>query len=135
MTDLIARIEALDGPDREVDALIKAAVYGGVALQSPFNGEWCLYVDGTIDPRGGKLLAQPRGVDWHNDRYTGSIDAAMTLVLEGYAATVTAFTNGAGKAVVWIGSYNEIMRASDGTEGATPALALCAEALRARGVE
>lgn len=91
LLQLAYRCEAARGADRELDILIKAAVYGGLALQSPFNGEWCVYAPITDDPRTGKLLQRPHSVPhviWQADNYSASIDAAATLVPEGYVFTV-----------------------------------------------
>lgn len=63
----------------------------------------------------------------NNHRYTSSIDAAMTLVPEGWGWTLTHW----GCFRLW-----EIGDGMDVTSKAkTPALAICAAALRARGVE
>lgn len=110
MTDLIARIESADGPDRELDVAIHESI-------------------GNVVDRGCPA-------DWHSEdetpRYTASIDAALMLVpvchymhvytpygevLQGYA----------------------VVRDRDGgplftSAAATPALALAAAALKARGV-
>jgi len=84
MTDLMelaSRVEA-GIASRELEMRIKAAVYGGVALQSPFNGEWCIYRAGTTDARTGKIMERPRLIahaDWLRDSYMTSADAAMQL--------------------------------------------------------
>lgn len=80
-SELIARLEALTGPDREVDALIKCALLAPAEAyveQSRFNGEWCVY-HGVY---GGspRLFQWPRGFE--NIRLaslTASIDAAVAL--------------------------------------------------------
>lgn len=91
MRDLIARLEAATGPDRELDAEIADAV--------------------EFDP-----------TCLHSPAYTASIDAAMTLVppdtgIWGVAKLGDQYTAHAG---------------NPDHEGATPALALCIAALRAR---
>lgn len=79
--ELIARLEALTGPDREVDARINCALLAPVKAyveQSPFNGEWCIY-DGEYGGRP-RLFQFPR--DLQNIRLasiTGSLDAAVAL--------------------------------------------------------
>lgn len=134
MSDLLAlaeRCEAATGPDRELDISIKAALYGGVALKSPFNGEWCVYRVGTDDPRTGKTVERPRNVafeQWSADRYTASIDAAMTLVEGMNKWAMTASSNGdRWEAWVW-----EADVPPNWHNAATPALALVTAALRAR---
>lgn len=82
---LADRVEALDRADREVDALIKQAVFvpGGFIRQSPINGNWCIYENGNNGKE--RLVERPRSVShgkWRSDAYTSSIDAAMTLVPE-----------------------------------------------------
>lgn len=63
----------------------------------------------------------------HNDpRYTASIDAALTLVPAGYDWAVF-HTNGGITLHAWCGDREDRF-------GATPALALAAAALKARGV-
>jgi hypothetical protein len=57
--------------------------------------------------------------------YCGSLDAAMTLA-EDYGGEVTFFKDGTAKAFLWQ-PYPMAVEA----KGATPALALCAAALRA----
>jgi hypothetical protein len=135
---LAERVEQARGPNRELDVRIKAALFGAVPLVSPFNGEWCLYRPGTTDARIGKSFERPFRVShesWTSDRYTASLDAAMTLI--------PSEANSAGE--VWRAeSYSDPgviaphVRASAWVSGAarvyaaTPALALTAAALRAR---
>ena len=121
MTTLADRIEGLAGPDREVDAEIAKAVG---TLHGPeeivdFESRSVVYIDEQARP------------------YTASIDAAMTLLPDncGYALRksiglsplVSLQLDGDG----W-----QIDRTVDGWtdwhRGATPALALCAAAIRAR---
>lgn len=116
LADLIARVEAATGGDRALDFLINetTGVAWRVTRDEPgFVGE---YVQG-----------------W-NPAVTDSLDAALALkdrVLPGYAAAVgdMAF-EGAGKrpwATIWTPTGNPQFVA----EGATPALALIAAALKA----
>ena len=103
LNELAAKVEGLSGPDREVDYLIADAVLG--AVKPPFR----------------------RG---HCEKYTESIDAAMTLVegKRGWMLNNFDGPNGTGEASVWGDSMTKF---SDGF-GATPAIALTAAALRAR---
>ena len=66
MTDLIARIESADGPSRELDEAIERAVGRYTAFQHYTLGD-----DDTPD--------------YVPTRYTASIDAALTLVPEGWS--------------------------------------------------
>lgn len=105
MTDNTALIEALEraeGPSRELD---RSIFY---ALQDQMTG----------DP-------------FFAPKFTASIDAAMTLVPEGWAATVCRFNSGKGKAILWRDSWCDNHAPTAGTDAPTPAIALCIAALRA----
>jgi len=81
LNELADRVEALAGPDAEVDALIRCALFasaGAYVKQSPINGAWCIY---EIGFNGKERSWQPHGLS-HEQRlgsFTASIDAAMTL--------------------------------------------------------
>jgi hypothetical protein len=108
LSDLIARVEAASGPDRELDLAIAEAA--GVK-----HGHTC-DDNGIIHPCWGNVL-----------RYSASLDAAVSLVPGGMAWTVLAIS-GAEPAThspsAVVSRYHAL--------AATPALALCAAALRAR---
>lgn len=110
MTDLIERIESAKGPSRELDAEIAPLVGLRVVDEGHPIGR-CFY-----DKLG-------HGVPLPS--FTASIDAALTLVPEGLAGIVS----------IDFG-YARLER-EDGehwsSDAATPALALVAAALRARG--
>ncbi len=127
MSDLIAlaeRCEKATGPDRELDRLIVLALGADVEriAGSAADGSQ----DGFVDRKG----VLPKGF-----AYTASLDAAMTLVPEGWE---TAIYLGGERANVQM--ETQAMRDSWFDEGGgpidgtapTPALALCAAALRAR---
>ena len=132
--DLIARLEAAVEPSRDLDVAIWAAIgYPGVVGTKPtayrlgtaekLNGEVALTWPG--DPRCGHHdLGQVR-------RYTGSIDAALTLAPEGWEWTVQSRPHGDGLA--HFGRAWE--SGSDTVIAATPALALAIAALRARAAD
>lgn len=135
LMDLAERCEKAQGPDRELDAEILAALVGGVAKQSPINGAWCVYI-GT-DSRGRPRLWEARtDVEnaWRHAPFTASLDAALSLVPEGWAWAVyggareeivsTAYCVPNGGRLPWPDWVTDIC-------AATPALALCAAALRA----
>lgn len=112
MTDLIARLEAAEGPDRELDAEIENLLAGGSDRDLEYivsNG-----VEDTTAP----------------PRYTASIDAALTLVPEGWTWGIM-HCAGAPPEVCFYravcGVYSSIVAVA-----ATPALALCIAALKAR---
>jgi hypothetical protein len=104
MKDLIAKLEAATEGSRELDAEINGALFG-------------------------KRLARPVDVAGGPPQYTTSLDAALSLVPEGYAFSVT---DGArNRANVWkLSPIKEIPPPY--SKGATPALALVIAALRAR---
>lgn len=115
MTDLITRLQAAEGPSRELDAEI--ALMRG----------WTAFSDYWLSPSG-------RQRQFHPPSFTSSIDAALTLVPEGFGCTLHIPPR-------FDGAKNQhcvLERWDDGdeisaTNCATPALALCIAALRARG--
>jgi hypothetical protein len=102
--ELAERCEQATGPDRELDAAILAAVNDG-------HGH----------------------VTFETPRYTASLDAAMTLVPEG-AQVLLSSINPEKEAVDgrWHSIAGDPEATEDTSSGVTPALALCAAALRAR---
>lgn len=114
---LIARLESADGPSRELDWAIAESL-GWTRCQ--VGQVIACYAPGDPHMKAGA------------PRYTASIDAALTLVPEGWHMSVNT-TVGAllqGSAAV---------RDRDGgpsfaSAASTPALALAAAALKARGV-
>lgn len=137
MSDLVAlaeRVEAATGADRELDAEIWLAVTPGatrsktIVPDHEYNGKprcgW------TIDEtrENGHLIIVPA--------YTASLDAAMSLVLEGWR---TAMVSEMEHRDAWhwrLGRKHspQIRFGEGGVDGvaATPALALLSAALRAR---
>ena len=71
LSDLIARLEKATGPDLELDEQIQAAI-SGATLEKQADGRNAYHRDGFWISIG-KVLP-----------YTSSIDAAMTLVPEGW---------------------------------------------------
>lgn len=103
------RCEAAAGPARDLDADIGEAVTG-----------W-------ERPSGGVWQTTPH--------YTASLGAAMTLVPEGWAVQIVRTANGKrGGANLYLFSDPSTQEPSGRQQGSaeTPALALCAAALRAR---
>lgn len=124
LMEIAARVEAATGADRELDGLIAEAI--GVRIFSFTNSV-------LIDPFG-KSDAR-RDVQAHSAlAYTGSIDAAMSLVPEGYWWKVghvmgpQPLTQNMSWA--FVGPTDSIIRMPAPSH--TPALALTAAALRAR---
>lgn len=131
LSDLADRIEGLDGPSRVTDVEVHLAAFG----DRPFGQ------DGPPNnPRPGTLsgyLETYRSVINSDDlddlcpRYTASLDAAMTLVPEGLRPVITTLGE-KPIARLWSGDRSDVISRAEAT---TPALALCAAALRARDME
>ena len=131
MTDLIERLKAATKGSRELDAEICVHLLGGgaYAAESPFNGEWCVYKG--EDSAGRPRLAENKKGDVPDTRlsYTTSLDAALTLVPEGYD-WIVADVNGhvGGTPYACVGDEKQHF-------GETPCLSLCIAALKARETE
>lgn len=103
MTKLSERVERLEGPDREIDRAIAEAI----------------------------------GIGWYYSqgnpefRYTASLDAAMSLVPEGYSWIL--YSDGSCE-VGPTPIAGSMMDAEFTADAATPAIALCAAALKSRGL-
>ena len=120
LLELAARCEAATGPDREIDCRISLEL-SGIAYGDSDVAEMLLYRD---EPTG---YGRYRPADEHVPAYTASLDAAMTLVPEGHVWSVDA------GGFAGVEPYNGDPGPSWSTKcGNTPALALCAAALRAR---
>jgi hypothetical protein len=129
LDELAELCEAASGPDRELDALIDAATA---------KGRWAPHCEVAPSPTKGRVQYRTRGDSlalWHEQdarSFTASLDAAMTLVPDGWDWSVGTCGNGRGG--------HAFMRRPDGmgldheieNDAATPALALAAAALRAR---
>jgi hypothetical protein len=134
MTDLMelaSRVEAREGPDRELDALICLAIgqSGGNPIVAPGMAGWLVGSQTNPNPVEAK-------------RYTASLDAAMSLVPPNCYPWVEFGKNkGVAESRRW---YAHIAAPDDWDRqrvedewhcdvyAATPALALTAAALRAR---
>lgn len=82
LTQLADRLEKATGADRELNALILcalAAPEGSFVVQSPINGEWCIY-DGK-DRHGRHRLWEAGQGWWRSGGWplTASIDTALAL--------------------------------------------------------
>lgn len=119
MSDLIERLEKATGPNRELDEAIALAVLSA-------GGEVRLLGMADDDPPL-KMFTYPDGSKGTALRYTSSLDAALTLVPEGFAADIICYTSGNGRTAVW--NEPSIFRCD---RGSTPAIALCIAALKAR---
>lgn len=129
MRDLIAKLEAATGPDRELDAEIYIALTPGcVSVERP-------PLDGLIhSDTAGWLFRWETPFPWHArwqpvPCYTTSLDAALTLVPEASDWSVQV-KNGRPLAAV----TNPKSKIADVLFGRAfnPAITLCITALRAR---
>jgi hypothetical protein len=151
LSELIERIEAATGPDRSIDEAIYHDLLGfcrhankertGAQSDTGFD---CL--DCGADSWGNKSRkgGYPAGQGLHDSapRYTTSLDAARTLVPDNCLYTVRTIWDGdkqAGLASVSIyerapglGQPRLFWMGEHQIDAATPALALCAAALKAR---
>ena len=107
--ELIAALEKAEGPSRELDATI--AYHAGEAR-----------------------LGLPVPETWLAKHYTSSIDAALTLVPEGWRVNSISNVENGWHAVLVRGQWNVAGYATAGSVvSVTPAIALCIAALKARG--
>lgn len=120
---LCERVEGLACADREVDAEIAVAVLGYFVVQQRYEGEHPRYAYRDSD---GNLVLPGQAGDMLVREFTGSIDAALTLVPEGQVWNLQTDYGLPGRARVWDGVRNYE------ADGDTPAIALCAAALKAR---
>lgn len=123
MKDLIERLEKAEGPDRELDYAIEAVMHpwlaeGSYRRLAGDNG----WHSPTPPIKGGDKIASARD-------FTASLDAALTLVPEGrWWVLNSGVQSGAARAQVDAGTAWQSYEA----HGATPAIATCIAALRAR---
>lgn len=119
--DLIARTQKATGPDRELD--LEILNYDG--RQPPWI--WLDRASGTItrEQYGPGAAGNPVA---SLECFTGSVDAALTLIPDGYAWRLDQALSDAGdKTLAWAS-----VEGFHANRVATPALALCAAALKAR---
>lgn len=117
MNDLISRLSAATGPSRELDAEI--ALANGWAHRTMPNGE--------------RYWRSPTGVICPQPlRYTASIDAALTLVPEGYGFMLRYHETAAGmRAICSLLGSNGDPDTWD-VKAITPAIALVIACLKAK---
>lgn len=129
---LAERCEQATGADRELDALIAVALNPD-CYRLPVEGDVAEYGDPLI--RGDVVFLRGFiGAVGTSAKYTGSIDVATCLTPADYAYTVSfiGFPTMQADARVWLPSQKGDGVSGDCDNAATPALALCAAALRAR---
>jgi hypothetical protein len=120
LLELAARCEKATGPDRELDQTIARCV------------NWC---PSNVNPEAWARNEDLKPRLWFSDAfgmpaYTASLDAAMTLVTEGHKLLLAQNL----KDDRWHATVSHLDKSwfHCTREAATPALALCAAALRAR---
>ena len=140
-SDLLAladRVEAADGPERELDRAV-ARFVGWHRVEPRFtrnkHGAWIAPGDflGTYSG-GSPILDSLHGTDMHREvpPFTASLDAAMTLVPEGWDWAAGSAQDGCG-GHAFMRRVGHLGRPIDvDVDAAAPALALTAACLRAR---
>lgn len=122
MTELIKRLEAATGPSRELDADIARAT--GLQVKKGQLGGWVYIAEGRT---GWELLPY----------FTESVDAALTLVPEGWSSSLNIYPVQVKPTPIWKAASHVNPNDGSGRSGylgdsATPPIALCIAALKAR---
>jgi hypothetical protein len=127
MLRLAERCEQATGPDRELDTLIAPhAGWKEAGKLSVMGSKMPAWLPPGKSGADNKVLKVPA--------FTASLDAAMTLVPEGWDWSAGT-GRGTGWATLGLPDDDQMGGSSDdevSCDAATPALALCAAALRAR---
>jgi hypothetical protein len=136
LLELAERVEGAAGPDRELDCAIAVAALGFFELASKWEGGPVGY--GYTDNDGAEVRPG-HGGDQLVPRFTFSLDAAMTLVPEGWQCERMTFWAGCGSLCTliethlvdgeWVREAGWLGRVEG--DAANPALALTAASLRA----
>ena len=134
ITDLITRLEAATKGSVKLDCEIALAVGWTIfrhTVQNNYDSVW----DEWLPP--GKLPGA--GIPGQMPFYTTSLDAALTLVPDGWTVARISQTDRKGWNVElregYLSSYNRVVIAPYKYNAPTPALAMCAAALKAREAE
>lgn len=126
MKDLIERIEKAEAGSRELDAEIAVALYGGEIIWKQANY--------TMEVYPARRAPSPNHVGGFANNpveyFTTSVDAALTLRPEGLA-WAGEFSD-YNYANFWLDTQDYDGRPLGEGRGNSPALAICAAALRAR---
>jgi hypothetical protein len=143
IADLVARLEKASGPDRELDADIAIAVFATVNTEDDLVYARKRSPGNDATHPGHYFIKSRSGAQAHSaPHYTASVDAALTLVPEGWRFDISnrAPTPHAGRAYIHNGELiyagvggtrNPRYQAFENT-AASPAIAICIAALRAR---
>ena len=130
--ELIEALEKATGPCGELDAAIFAVAYPERVPSPIFESGygWRFEGDGWWLATGEDARVPPKTVT--PARYTSSIDAALTLVPEGWLWRIMPSDFDGWLAEVWT---DDTLDCEFGVRAKTPALAICIAALRAKGDE
>ena len=138
MNELISRLEVATAPDPHLDAEIEAAINGGIPAYRCSDSTRRSYGPGAVHSRddGSNINLGT----WHSaPTFTGSLDAAVTLVPEGHRWLLDKRPFGSQRqdgyrAEVYRQAHGYLSDRSDVPAhwGPTPALALTTAALKAR---
>lgn len=126
--ELIARLEAASGPERELDAAIVAELNNATVRRYPPTDDFGPRDRWQFWSRDGAHFLGSEG-KFKVPAYTASLDAALSLVPEGWAFQLL-YEPDATKgqqALVWPPGKSMPLSSAP-----TPALALCIASLRAR---
>lgn len=127
LLELAERCEKASGPDRLLDAEIL------IALERPtyrhMQPEDAVTFPDTYEP--GKIVERVDGGWYAAKDYTGSIDDAATLVPDRFMWTMDSWSRSQWSAGIWR-HRGWIVTSDVDRQSRSPALALCAAALRAR---
>lgn len=127
-SDLAQRIERAGGPDRALDQEIFAAIGAPVPFQ--FANKLIALEYNDVEQAYFARVTDDMHVRYAPPHYTASIDAALHLVSEELMVAVVRFSDGRGRANIHDGK--NVGRNGIDVRAASPALALCAAALRAK---
>jgi len=129
MTALSDRVEAASGPDRELDAAVFRAI-GAPVPEQFFNQSIALEYDAQ-EQAYFAVVSDDMRVKYTPPAYTTSLDAAMMLLPDNAAWVMASHMMAAN-----VFGYRDGSEYFDATAryAATPALALTAACLRARGL-
>ena len=135
--ELIAALEKATGPSRESEIAILTLI-GLTPKQEAHCKEWCRQEDGRTD------LTKERYIAAWAPPYTRSLDAALTLVPEGFTVEIQMWPGHPSTVTIlgtrWepFGEKREMAHVHHSVDGrweasaATPATAVCIAALKAR---
>lgn len=136
MKDLIAALESASGPDRELDCDIARSLGWEVKFQTDMANQFIPYAIWGNEKKGQKGPVP---------YFTESIDAALMLVRDGWVWQVSnrapkphagrAYIHNGELHFVGVGTQRNPDRQTEECTAATPAIALCIAALKARSTQ